>query len=81
MEIVTVAEVDLTRILQLQKECYLEEAKIYDDYSIRPLLQTLESIKGNFAHHTFLKAIEGERIVRSVRGLKKKILVLSEDLS
>ena len=39
---------DLPQILELQKECYLQEAEIYSDYKISPLIQTLESITLDF---------------------------------
>lgn len=37
---------DLAQILSLQKEAYVSEAEIYDDYSIPPLQQSLEDIEG-----------------------------------
>lgn len=37
---------DLAQILSLQKEAYVSEAEIYDDYSIPPLHQSQEDIEG-----------------------------------
>jgi hypothetical protein len=39
---------DLEEILQLQKQAYISEAELYDDYDIKPLLQTLDDIKQDF---------------------------------
>lgn len=46
---------DLDGILRLQKRAYLSEAKLYDDYSIPPLTQSLEKIEQEFANQIFLK--------------------------
>ncbi len=58
---------DLPRILEIQKEAYLAEAAIYDDYSLPPLLQTLEEIEQEAQTKVFLKAEEAGQIVGSVR--------------
>ncbi len=65
---------DLEEILQLQKQAYLSEAELYDDYNIKPLLQTLDDIKQNFLKQIFLKAaIENKTtIVGSVRAYQLK---------
>lgn len=70
-EILRAGFADLETILQLQKECYLEEAAIYGDFNIRPLLQDLGSIREEFAGSFFLKATECGRIVGSVRAFEK----------
>lgn len=62
---------DLAEILALQKECYLQEAAIYEDYNIPPLLQTMKSIEIDFEQNVFLKAIENEKIIGSVRAYKE----------
>jgi GNAT superfamily N-acetyltransferase len=63
------AESDLQAILALQKLAYLSEAALYDDYSIPPLTQTLESIREDFDRAVFLKAAEGDgQVVGSVRA-------------
>jgi ribosomal protein S18 acetylase RimI-like enzyme len=59
---------DAAEILSLQKRAYLSEAMIYDDYSIPPLVQTLEEISAEFRSKLFLKAIESGALVGSVRG-------------
>ena len=63
---------DVETILHLQMRAYLSEAEIYNDYSIPPLIQTLNEIKREFSQQVFLKAIEEEEedgtIIGSVRG-------------
>ena len=61
----------MAEILALQKECYLQEAAIYEDYNIPPLLQTVESIEVDFKQAVFLKAIENGKIIGSVRAHKE----------
>lgn len=59
---------DAKEILSLQKLAYLSEAEIYGDYSIPPLLQTLDQLRADFESLHFLKAsIDGE-LAGSVRG-------------
>ena len=59
---------DLPKILALQKECYLQEAAIYNDYHIPPLIQTMASIQADFEQQVFLKALYDEAIIGAVRG-------------
>ena len=59
---------DLREILELQKLAFKSQAEIYGDYSIPPLIQTLEEIKQDFQNQTYFKAIKNEKIIGSVRG-------------
>jgi len=59
---------DLSTILELQKDCYISEAKSVDDYSIPPLTQDLVSIRQDFEKTTILKGVINGKIVASVRG-------------
>jgi ribosomal protein S18 acetylase RimI-like enzyme len=59
---------DAVEILELQKLAYRSEARIYDDYTIPPLLQTPEEIAKDFESHVFLEALQDGRIVGSVRA-------------
>ena len=68
MNIQKALRADLTQILDLQKACYQQEAELYDDYEISPMLQTLESITEDFEHQVFLKVAAADRIIGSVRG-------------
>jgi len=67
--IITTALVeDAAEILKLQKLAYLSEAKIYDDYSIPPLVQTLHETEDDLKIYTILKALVNGVIIGSVRG-------------
>ena len=63
-----VKSTDLETILQLQKNCYISEAKIYNDFTIQPLQQDLQSLQDEFETSTILKAVINGEIVGSVRG-------------
>jgi ribosomal protein S18 acetylase RimI-like enzyme len=59
---------DAEEILSLQKLAYRSEAQIYADFSIPPLLQTLEQIKRDFENQIVLKATVDGKIRGSVRA-------------
>jgi ribosomal protein S18 acetylase RimI-like enzyme len=63
---------DLPKILHLQKQAFLSEAKLLNDFSIQPLTQTLEELEKEFVHSTILK-IENDKneIIGSVRFYEK----------
>jgi len=58
---------DSPQILSIQKLAYQDEAKIYDDFQIPPLLETLQELKSEFNSHAILKATQKGKIVGSVR--------------
>lgn len=64
---------DLKDILQLQKLAYQSEAQILNDFSIPPLLQTLEEVHEEFTQGIILKYVEQDNfaIVGSVRASSK----------
>ncbi len=62
---------DAAEILALQKLAYLSEAKLYDDYDIPPLTQTLEEMKEEFRNHIFLKTVSGSQIIGTVRAYEE----------
>ncbi len=62
---------DAKEILELQKKAYLSEAKLNDDYTLPPLTQTIESIMNDFSRYTFLKAVQEQRIIGSVKGYEE----------
>ena len=71
MKKVNIARADLDKageILELQKLAYQSEAALYDDWSIPPLIQTLEDIQQEFKSKVFLTASCQGRIVGSVRA-------------
>lgn len=59
---------DAETILTLQKLAFESEARLYDDWSIAPLHESLEEISGLFAKMIFLKAVCDGEVVGSVRG-------------
>lgn len=68
IDILEAQQNDLEVILQLQKNCYLTEAEIYNDYEIQPLKQDIDSLVNEFKHTTILKAVINGEIIGSVRG-------------
>lgn len=70
--IIEVAQVkDLAEILLLQKQAYMSEAKIYCDYNMLPIIETLDEIESEFSKYLFLKAIMNGVIIGSVRAYKE----------
>lgn len=59
---------DLEAILGLQKDCYLSEAEIYNDYTIPALNQDLASLQKEYEHTTILKCLVNDEIAGSVRA-------------
>ncbi len=58
---------DAAEILALQKLAYRSEAALYNDFSIEPLVQTLEQAQADFLVKRVLKAVVNGGIVGSVR--------------
>lgn len=58
---------DAKEILDVQKAAFLGQAKIYDNYQLPPLTQTLESVENEFTQKTFLKVTINDQIVASLR--------------
>lgn len=59
---------DGAQILALQTLAYQSEAKLYDDWTIPPLTQTLFEIEAELETKIFLKAVFAGRIIGSVRA-------------
>lgn len=60
---------DAEAILTLQKLAYQSEARLYDDWSLPPLTQDIESLREEFRTSLVLKATVAEdRLVGSVRA-------------
>jgi ribosomal protein S18 acetylase RimI-like enzyme len=68
VKILRASQDDLETILQLQKDCYKSEAEIYNDYSIPPLQQDMQSMEKEFETSVILKGVVQGQIVGSVRG-------------
>jgi ribosomal protein S18 acetylase RimI-like enzyme len=60
---------DADAIFALQRLAYESEARRYDNWSIPPLVETLDSVRAHIETHAVLKAVDGARIVGSVRGV------------
>ena len=62
------APTDAEELHNLQKLAYISEAEIYNDYTIPPLVQTVEETREAFKTYVILKAVLGGKIIGSVRG-------------
>jgi len=72
---------DLEEILKLQKLAYISEAEIHENYSIKPLKQTLKEVQEDFKKGLILKAMdESNKIIGSVRSCKINNIVSIEKL-
>jgi ribosomal protein S18 acetylase RimI-like enzyme len=60
---------DLHDILDLQKKAYVQEAEIYNDYNIQPLIQDIDSLTIEWQKGVVLKAEANGKIVGSVRAV------------
>jgi ribosomal protein S18 acetylase RimI-like enzyme len=58
---------DAGEILELQKQAFLGQARIYGNNFLPPLVQTLTSITSDYSLMTFFKAVYKGRIIGSVR--------------
>jgi N-acetylglutamate synthase-like GNAT family acetyltransferase len=63
---------DLEKILSLQKLAYLSEAEICNDYSIPPLVQTIDGMIEDFNNQLILKVVLNSEIVGSIRAFEKE---------
>lgn len=61
-------KIDAKEILELQKLAYQSEAELYNDYNIPPLLQTLDELISQFKENVFLKIVQKNAIIASVRA-------------
>lgn len=59
---------DCKEVLALQKLSYRQEAEIYNDYQIPPLIQTIDQLKEEFTSSTVFKVTTDETIIGSVRA-------------
>lgn len=59
---------DAGEILTLTRAAYVSEAQLYGDPFIPPLVESVEQVRKVIESGVVLKAVEGARIVGSVRG-------------
>ena len=59
---------DLESILKIQKQAFIIQAEIYNDFTLPPLHEKLKNIKKDLERNTILKAVYKNKIVGSIRG-------------
>ena len=72
VDIQRAAPADSESILALQRLAYESEARLYNDWSIPPLTQTIDGLREEFESAYFLKALVEGNLVGSVRARLKK---------
>jgi ribosomal protein S18 acetylase RimI-like enzyme len=70
--IIKAAVKDAEEIFRLQRLAYISEAEIINDFTIPPLVQTLEETLPDYKTNIILKAVSKGKIVGSVRGELKE---------
>lgn len=68
VEIATAELTDAEEIIDLQRLAYQSEAKLYNDWSLPALTQTIDSLHQEFENSVILKAIVNNKIIGSVRA-------------
>ena len=68
IEISKAGKSDLNDILKLQKEAYIQEATIYNDFNIPPLTQDIYSLNLEWQKGMVIKAEKNGQIIGSVRA-------------
>ncbi len=71
---------DAAAILELQQLAYQSEARLYNDFNIPPLTQTLNELKSDFISKIFLKVQVKRKIIGSVRGYQRESICYVERL-
>lgn len=59
---------DVGELLSLQKAAFHQEAVFYDNFSITPLVETIDEYRATFNEFTILKAVFDSRIIGSARA-------------
>jgi N-acetylglutamate synthase-like GNAT family acetyltransferase len=62
------SEADAAEILEIQKLAFHGQGILYNDFTLPPLVQTMEELIRDFKTQVFLKALYNDKIVGSVRG-------------
>ncbi|MBN6054042.1 GNAT family N-acetyltransferase [Nonomuraea sp. RK-328] len=68
VEIQRAEEADAGEILTVQRAAYVTEAQLYGDPFIPPLVESVEQVREAIRGGVVLKAVDGGRVVGSVRG-------------
>jgi ribosomal protein S18 acetylase RimI-like enzyme len=80
MQIEAATEEDLDQILQLQKKAFHDQAVIYNDFTLPPLMQTIDDLKKEFTQKKFYKVEQEGKIIASVRCNVKENTLYVEKL-
>ena len=67
VQVLPATEADAGELLTLQRATFVSEARAYGDFSIPPLLESLEECVARFAQGPIWKAVAGSRVVGSVQ--------------
>lgn len=62
---------DLSDILSLQKLCYSENARRYNNERITPMMQTQQEIEDEYHSYLFLKVLNDSSIIGSIRAKQR----------
>ena len=65
MEVFEASVEDAPVILAIQKEAYISEAQLHDDFEIPPLTQTLAELEAEFGKRRIVKIVIDDKIVAS----------------
>jgi N-acetylglutamate synthase-like GNAT family acetyltransferase len=63
---------DAPAILALQRQAYASEALIYPGITLPPMVQTLEEMEKDIRTMTVLKAVQGDKLIGSVRAAEQE---------
>lgn len=65
MDVLEASIEDAAVILAIQREAYISEAKLHDDFNIPPLTQTLAELKAEFGQKRIVKILVDGEVVAS----------------
>lgn len=68
MKIVRAHTADFSRILEVQKKAFVQEAELYRNFSIQPLTQSLDEMLEECKNKVVLMGLENNQIIGSVRA-------------
>lgn len=63
---------DAEELLEVQKKAFTKVAEFYNDFSIRPLIETIDEYKNEFNKFNYIKAELNDKIIASARGFEKE---------
>ncbi|GAA1925516.1 GNAT family N-acetyltransferase [Microbacterium aoyamense] len=64
-----IAPADAGEVLTVQRAAFVQEAQLYDDARIAPLVQTLDELRAELADNLGVVAVRGDRIVGAARAI------------